>query len=242
MSAHSEHEQDRLWKQLAQKYAEKDGENLLAELEKLEQVNAYKFTPRLDEKVAGMRKRVDRARRNRFGGIVGVAAACLVAAVLVPAVIKMQSNKGMETTAMDEVAVWEESAPQEATEAPAMEEGAAGGTEADAADGEMYPLIPLAAELPENFSVSAVEQDVAKTIYYLDNTQRDNVVLTMKYSEELPDDAEFEEMEINGQPVYYKYKPEYSVMTFNQDGILYELSCEHDLDTLIELGEAIIEV
>ena len=34
--------------------------------------------------------------------------------------------------------------------------------------------------------------------------------------------------------------PDYSLLTFDADGILYVLSCRYDINTLIGLGEAIL--
>jgi hypothetical protein len=84
-----------------------------------------------------------------------------------------------------------------------------------------------------------VEQDVGKTIYYLDNTRLDDAVVTLEYAE-LPDISGLTVYEINGQPAYGKYSPDYSALIFTKDGILYELTSKYDINTLMELGEAIL--
>ncbi|HBU11373.1 MAG TPA: hypothetical protein DEB31_01165, partial [Clostridiales bacterium] len=130
------------------------------------------------------------------------------------------------------------------TQAPA-EDAAAGGMEDGAAavqeeSGSGNEVIPLGFTLPDNFSVTAVEQDVGKTVYYLQDMRLDDVVLTLERSDGFIVPDGMSEYEINGQTAYGVYKPDYSFLTFESGGLIYEMTSKHDLNTLLELGAAIL--
>lgn len=116
-----------------------------------------------------------------------------------------------------------------------MQNGDAGSDSAE------QQLIPITFAMPANFSVSAAELDNGKSVYSLANTERDDVVLIMEDAALEPGDyTGYEILYINGAEVYADATPNYQTLVFEKDDVVYTLSCEHDINTLIELGEAIL--
>lgn len=104
------------------------------------------------------------------------------------------------------------------------------------------PQLPIAFTMSKNFTVSSVEQDRDQTVYYLANTRLDDVVMIMEReasaTEYVYDDLL--ELEINGKTVLGRHRADYSILTFDHEGIRYTLTCRHDFRTLTELGESIL--
>lgn len=146
-----------------------------------------------------------------------------------------------------------EEAPAPTEEAPAVDEPMMGGSDEEAPvaaeenpvtggdrmGGEGVGIIPLSFALPPNLMVASVEEDNGKSIYYLQNTQADDVVLTLEYADEY-DFAGLDTAQINGSTVYYKYRSDYSLVTFEKEGVLYEMTCKHDVATLMDLSSYIL--
>lgn len=256
MSGHN-NDLDGIFKKIANEYAEQYGDELKKEYEMLERNSPQTITPGLDAKVKA--KIAPRKKINYR--ILGLVAACLVVAVMVPVMYSLfgeryatsDTTQHVAEEAADETATAEEAPAmaedtveeaEAADEAPAMEEPAedssAGSGASTAQDVEEYEIIPLGFELPENFTVETVEQDVGKTIYYLQDMRLDDTVLTLERSDGFIVPDGLKEYEINGQTAYGTYQPDYSFLTFEKDGIVYEMTCEHDLNTLLELGAAIL--
>ncbi len=255
-----------LFKRMANDYIDKYGEELKAELEEMKD-EPQRVTPAMDEKVKRGRAAFSRARTTR---ILGIVAACAVVAVVLPVMItQLSATKDVPALYARNEAAIAEQAPQSAeAPAPAAESAAAAipeiaaapaevpaeapaaAAEAPAAAAEMpesaaggaqdMAVIPLNATLPPNFTISATGQDEGRTIYYIDNTEKDNVVLTMQYANELPDTSALKEVPINGQVAYGGYNPDYATLVFIKDGVLYELTSQYDINTLISLGESIL--
>ncbi len=104
---------------------------------------------------------------------------------------------------------------------------------------QQYEIIPLAFELPQNFTIDAVLQDRGKTVYRLGDAREDDVVLTLEYAE-APETDGLNEIEINASKAYGKYGADYSVLTFEKDGVVFNMTCKYDLNTLIGLGKDIL--
>lgn len=237
-----------LFKRIATDYIDTYGEELRAEHTALSQSNVEQITPSLDAKV---KRGKDAIRRSRFTRGFGIVAACALIAIILPVLYQQSQTTPNEVPALEQAAVYSQApsaAAEEAiakdslgeapvAEAPAMEEP----TAEDTLSGQQaYQPIPLGFELPEQFSISKQAQDKGKTIYYLNNTELDDVVLTMQFASELPDTSGLKEVPINTSIAYGEYNPDFSRLVFIQDGILYELSSEHDLNTLIQLGRSIL--
>ena len=100
--------------------------------------------------------------------------------------------------------------------------------------------IPLSFAVPVGFTKSGFEQDNEKSVYYFDDTMKDNVVLTMEKSGRAPDPAGMTRLSINGSAAYAVSGEGYSLLTFNKGGVLYELTCQYDINTLTRFGNEIL--
>lgn len=94
-------------------------------------------------------------------------------------------------------------------------------------------IAPLSFTLPDNLSVAATEQDQGMTIYYLDDTQKDPVVMQLESTETAELQTEgLVEIELEGQRVYAAATDSYNLLTFEYDETVYTLTCAHDINTL----------
>lgn len=246
---------DALFRQIAFEYAEEYGKSLKNELLELEREDVLRTTPRLDRKVLG---EVAARKRRRAFRVIGALAACLLLAVLVPRMLDLSQNATQSQLspsapsaglaveeAAPETAV-EEAAPFDAPEWEIMEEPAATEEEATAdaqepvTGGGAVGIIPLSFALPDNLSIIAIEQDNERSIYYLSDVLQDDVVLTLEETDREPETEGLASITINDSVAYGVAGPDYSLLTFQKDGILYEMTCEHDLATLVNLSYHIL--
>ncbi|MGI6152808.1 MAG: hypothetical protein ACOYJB_03085 [Christensenellaceae bacterium] len=235
MSRKEPESMDAVFRRMAEGYVQQYGADLHREMEELER-GTKSITPGLDAKVKQLVASQKRKKNSRIWGILAAGAACLLVVLVTTTFYQNMPSQSYPPVAE------EAAAPEEAASAYPAEEAGASEAEAPAqAETPVYEdaLIPLSAELPENFSISAVEQDVGQTIYHLSNTKLDDAVVTLEYAD-LPDTADLNEYDIGGHTAYGKYGADYSVLMFTEDDILYTLTCQHDLNTLMELGEAIL--
>lgn len=103
-----------------------------------------------------------------------------------------------------------------------------------------YAIIPLSFALPANLTESGFEQDYEKSVYSLSDSLLDDVVLTL---EPYTNDAPFSSLApltLDGGGVYYTSTADFKLLTFEKDGVLYTMSCKHDINTLINLARAIL--
>lgn len=105
---------------------------------------------------------------------------------------------------------------------------------------ESFEVIPITFAVPAGFTQTGFEQDKEKSVYYFADSLSDNVVLTMEKSSESPDTTGLVPISLNGARAYAASEEGYSMVTFQKDGVLYELTCRYDVNTLLRLGEAII--
>jgi len=103
-----------------------------------------------------------------------------------------------------------------------------------------FEVIPLSFSVPEGFTNTGFEQDNEKSIYYFEDYRNDNVVLVMEKSEQKPDPAGRTLIDINGSTAYAAREEGYSLLTFSKNGVLYELTCRYDINTLTRLGYEIL--
>ncbi|MDR1439100.1 MAG: hypothetical protein LBJ10_03535 [Clostridiales bacterium] len=105
--------------------------------------------------------------------------------------------------------------------------------------------IPLGFALPAGFSISNAEQDREKTIYYLEHAASDDIVLVMEPSQtaaldELIGSGELNTIEIGPNIAYGAYNADFSELVFERGGIVYDMTCKYDINTLIGLCGAIM--
>lgn len=216
-----------LFRHIANEYADAYGAQLKEEQRALEQSGVTPVTPGLDRRVKEL---IQRKNSRRFVRIGATIAACLVLAVLTP--FAMRQNSGNFAAQPDATPAAPSESAAQAEIAPDLSE------EADAAPA--YEILPLSFALPEQFAVDHVELDRAQSVYYLSDEMRDDVVMRMELTPMPVDPQQYTLLEIGGYPTYVYATGDYNLMTFSHDGILYELSCRYDINTLVTLGESIL--
>lgn len=169
------------------------------------------LTPALDKRV---NSRINALRRGRYARITGIAAACLAVMLLIPSVLYFYQNAGAPAGPEPGV-ITEPSAP-------------------------VYEILPLSFVVPDQFSVASVEQDVEKTVYYFENSELDNVVMTLERAGDTALFGELTPVSINGYDAYGSSGSGYCLLAFEKQDILYVLSCKNDINTLVKLSKSIL--
>ncbi|MDR3120394.1 MAG: hypothetical protein LBU58_03525 [Clostridiales bacterium] len=126
------------------------------------------------------------------------------------------------------------------TTAASTAQGAASPEAAGQARPGAYEVIPLGFTLADGFSIAGVEQDIERTIYYVADARNDDVVITLRqgggaaraglWALEIPIGGE-------RQAAYGVYGADYSLLTFERGGVVYEMTCKYDLNTLLGLAQ-----
>lgn len=260
----TEKQREAAYKEIAARYLEEYGSSLHQELAELNKAPPYNTT-RLDSLVkTGISKKPG---RNPWQPVLLVAAMAAVVGLVVWAIPKddsilyngdmtMASSAAMDESATSEAAqeALPEEAPADAPETAAdaqadvqepetgggpMTGGDSGAASSWAADKEV-PAIPISFELPANLWVQDAEQDVGQSVYYLGDTGLDDVVMTMELSDELYVRDDLEELTLGDDIVYGVSYPEYNLLTFQKEDIVYTLTCKYDAETILSLGESIL--
>ncbi len=217
------HEQEKLFQEIANAYVGQYGDALRKELSEIPE----RETPMLDKRV---KKRIGEMRRGRWLWRGSAAVAAMLLVFLLPRLLQ----QSMSAPSPDQ----SEAAPSLFPSTTDMA-AAPGSVPNRTADVEPYEIIPLRFSLSEEFSVSHVEQDREETVYYLENTQQDDVVLALKRADQADTEGLYA-ISVEDQTVYGAYRADFSLLTFQKDGIVYEMSCCHDINTLLGLSQKIL--
>ena len=207
------------YKRIANEYLLAYGSELRRELEGVEPLPDSIATLSLDRRVRREIAALKRARNLRYTGLI---AACLAIALLTPLILNIYPSRSAAPGSAPTVA---QPAPP-----PAMPPA------------EIYEVLPLSFNLPDQFAVSSVDQDVEKTIYSLKDSKLDDVVMTLERSGDIsPYDTLFE-LPIGGHIAFGSSGNGYSLLAFREEesDILYVLSCKHDINTLLVLSKEIL--
>lgn len=210
---------DEIYRKLAQDYLKQHAAELRRELHEPQLQELFADTSNLDRRVHTSVAALRRARFVRIGG--GLIAACLVFAVMLPSISQLFAPSGF---------------------APSSSAGAASSSAPPAsssAQPDSYEILPLGFTLPPQFSVNSVELDNGKTVYRLDDSALDPVVMTMQRTAQPLETAQLTPVVIDGRTVYAHSDAAYHLLTFEQDGIVYELTCKYDINTLVTLSKNI---
>ena len=101
-------------------------------------------------------------------------------------------------------------------------------------------LIPISFTMPDNLSVASKKLDNGQSVYRLDNTTGDSIVMTMERDVGLPDTSQLSDVNINGYTVYAAQTADYNFIAFTKDGVTYTMTCRYQIETLVELSENIL--
>ena len=87
--------------------------------------------------------------------------------------------------------------------------------------------------------MAAMEQDGEKTIYHLDDSMLDDVVITLERSGDISRYDTLTEIPIGGRNAFGSSGNGYNLLAFvdEDSDILYVLTCKFDINTLVLLGE-----
>jgi hypothetical protein len=203
-------------KRVAQAWAERHGESLLAEVEEMHRQGVSYQTPRADKVVRGVfSRRGETARRRRTAMFMGLAAAaCLLIVVWVAGIPSLV-------------------APPSTSPGDVMIDSSASTPEA--------AKIPISFDLPADYRVAASGYDDGMSIYALESAARGDVVLTMYREDGRSADAAAEsgssfaatdEVVIDGAAVWAKVDEAYMLLTFEREGVRYTLSNRDDMGAL----------
>lgn len=215
-------DENAVFERLAKQYAEDYGEKLKLEAIELERQNIEYITPGLDKKV----RKIGRNSLRHYTAGFAVLAAGLLLVLMLPNLLNtnIPSVTAPESHVAEAPAAAAEDAPPAASAEPA----------------QPPELLPLNFTLPVNFTVAGKELDNGKSVYYLSDSNLDDVVMTMELDTSEDVFAGLKPLTINNSQAYYKYSPDFSMLAFEHDSITYVLTCKHDVNTLIPLGEAIL--
>lgn len=211
--------QDDIFKELASKYTEIDGKMLRDQLIEVEKENQINISRGLDNSIY---QKIRNHKSKKYITRVGQAAACLLIMFLSGYLF----NHIIADTPQNFDTVEYSGNLQSVT--------------GDVQNSNNDTIIRLTATLPENFSISNVEQDNGETIYYIVDANKDNVILSICKSDDALDTEGLKQINIDGTPVYVLTKNDYTLLKFKKDGNVYILTCKYDINTLIEIGESII--
>ena len=225
---------DDLMKMIADKYVERYGQELEDEMERLAGSPGISISEiRLERRV---RRRIAESKRKPYYiSALSVLAACFVLTILVLPTYLIIGNlnsadDSSSSAARDNAALSTPSRPS-----PGLSEQGAAGSEQSGFD-----VIPLSAPLPPGFTQIGFDQDYGKSIYHIEDRQRDDVVIVLERAQLPADTTGLVAISLGGVAAFGKQTDAYSLLTFCVDDILYTLTSRHDINTLIRLGVVFI--
>ena len=227
---------DALLQTMARQYVDQWGRELIREAAALPPSDA----PQLDRKVREGLARQRRVRRQiiSLGAVAACAALIFAAAWLYPGLGSMPKTdsmgNGAQAESQDSLTDSEKNLGLTPTNAPTLEVPPATAPEAS------MSALPLTFDLPAQFAVEDVQVDNGQTVYTLSDALLDPVVLAMEEADTPLGTARLVPIDLGGQTVYARSTAEFSLITFDQDGLRYTLTCQYDINTLLSLGREIL--
>ncbi|MDR1798176.1 MAG: hypothetical protein LBR44_12230 [Clostridiales Family XIII bacterium] len=197
-------------KRIAGRWAELEGQRLLAERDALNRDGVRLLLPRADAQVQQLLRRPKPNRAQRRRRMWTAIAACLAVYLILPHALLAARDAGGA------------SAPQDAAS-----------TSSAAAE-----PIPIPFHVPEHYAVLSASMDNGVGVYYIAHEDGDDVVVTVAPEEEgaaAPGEVMPDEVEIDGETVAAAVTPDYKMLSFEKGGDVYTLSCREDMGTLAAL-------
>ena len=227
---------DYSYKKIADEYLRRYGAGLRHEMEEIEKRQPTYITPSLDRRVSRGIAALKRPRYMRYAGLI---AACLAIALLTPFILRLYPGR-IWTPGPDEYSPAPTSSPAtSSTTSPATSPVESPTTPPKA---PTYEILPLSFKIPAQFQMASVEQDGEKTIYCLDDSMLDDVIITLERSGDISRYDTLTELPIGGYSAFGSSGNGYNLMAFidEDSDILYVLTCKYDINTLVLLGESIL--
>ena len=233
------------FKWIADEYVREYGAQLRRELEGIEQRPILLSAPSLDHRVRRGTTGVKRVRYMRYAGVI---AACVVIALLTPLALRLfpirvaEQAPGLNPSSPTAPPsdVYTEQTPD--SHAPAPAEPPSDVHVEPPNVGSAYEVLPLSFDIPGQFNIASVEQDVEKTIYHLNDNKLDDVVITLERSGDISRFDTLTELSIGGYNALGSSGNGYNLLAFRDESsdILYILTCKYDINTLVLLSESIL--
>jgi len=233
---HYEDKNEAFFKALASQYVEQDGERLKKELEEIENDQKASYPPRLDKRIRGKILMTD-ARRTIT--IAAPVAACFLLIFAFLGRIPFLENgvpSLMDSGPPADIA-YEASSTGAPAPAPAAENAPSRG---DNRTQSQMQMALMSAKMPAGYNVTGIDYDMEKTIYYIKNDTDNQIVMTAEKSEFDIEFAYYQEIRINGEPVYGMVKSDFSVITYEKDGVVYTLTSRYNYEDLVDISKNII--
>jgi len=230
------------YKRIADEYLREYGAGLRSELDDMERQPIIRDTRSLDRRV---RSGIAALKRPQYMRYTGLIAACVVIALITTLVLRSFPGRvGAPAAGPDMYSPAPSAAPSPSSSAapsaapstpPAM-------APSGSPPAEAYEILPLSFNIPGQFSVASVEQDVNKTIYRLNDNRLDDVVITMELSGDISRYDELTEIQMGRGYAFASSGNGYNLLALRDDGsdILYTLTCKYDINTLVLLGNNIL--
>lgn len=105
---------------------------------------------------------------------------------------------------------------------------------------DMYAIIPLTVSLPDGFTQTDFDIDQGISIYFIEDRYRDDVVITLKRADMPANMSNMTQINLGGLTAFGIQTDAFSLLTFSRDGVLYTLTSQYDINTLIRLGTAFV--
>ena len=232
-------------KRIAGEYLHEYGARLREEMDSLDEGGAEPAAPGLDRR---LRRAIGAERRARSMRYAGLAAACLILALSASLLLRTPPG-GSPSSSQSAGGPSSQEGPSSSQSAggPSSQQGPSSSQSASPGpglqqDGASYETLALSFDLPPRFSVASVEQDIEKTIYSLQDSMLDDVILTMERGGDISRYLTLAELSISGRQAYGSSDGGYSLLAFldEDSDILYVLTCRHDVNTLLALSRTIL--
>ena len=96
-------------------------------------------------------------------------------------------------------------------------------------------IIPLDLPVKSGYSVVSAVQDVNRTIYFITDIMQDNIVLILRRGK-LTDieTSKLTSVSFGDTSAYLSYDADYSLLVYEKDGVIHELTCRYDVNTLVD--------
>ena len=96
-------------------------------------------------------------------------------------------------------------------------------------------IIPINIAIKPAYSVVSTVYDSGRTIYFITNTRQDNIVLSLRRGGITKVETEgLTPVAFGETTAYMAYDADYSVMVYEREGIVHELTCRFDVNTLVD--------
>ena len=240
---------DELLRHIAGIYAERYGEELKDEYEKLMQDGTSYPSSHMQRRV---RSATTQKKYIRYLSAVAGLAACIAIILLVQYIPQVNQK---ETDAMPQNSPAHDTSIQNTQhhDAPIqdMHSDAASAPGAPSNDSSVqetstlpadqdYEIIPLSFIPSNRFTQTDFTQDREKSVYSFEDSFGDDVVMTLERAANVPNADRMTRLDIGGAVMYAEAEEGYCLLSFVQDGILHELTCRYDVNTLARFADAII--